>query len=44
MAGAHQAPHHVGAHPAEADHSDLHVLPPSLDPRLHRRIACTDLL
>src|SRR5207249_4561697 len=24
MAAAHQAPHHVGAHPAQTDHSQLH--------------------
>ena len=33
VAAAHQAPHHVGAHPAESDHSELHVDSSSLNER-----------
>jgi len=29
MAALEQAAHHVGAHPAEADHSELHLGPPT---------------
>src|SRR5205085_9421532 len=33
MPGMHQPPHNVAAHPAEADHPELHVISPEFTPR-----------